>query len=94
MRQVVSVAAATGNGAAEAYTASHHVDEAALLHASEVPDIPSGVLIEQSFGLDQIGRVEPFGEPAEDRRQKITRLARLALPQPKLRQADRSLKFE
>jgi hypothetical protein len=43
-------------------------------------------LVDQSFCLFQIGRVEPFGEPPVDRREKIAGLLPFALiaPQPSL----------
>ena len=44
-------------------------------------------LVEQRLGLFQIGRVEPFGEPAVDGRQKIASLTELALVAPEARQA-------
>ena len=39
-------------------------------------------LFQQRLGFLEIERVEAFGEPAEERRQKLVRLAHLALSQP------------
>ena len=55
---------------------------------------PTALPVQQCLGLFQIGRVEPFGEPAANRRQKVPRLFLLALLEPNLRQAKRSLQLE
>src|ERR1700722_11253876 len=48
------------------------------------PQAPSRCqFVEQGLGLPQIECVEAFGEPAEDRREKIVGLAALALVAPK-----------
>jgi hypothetical protein len=46
-------------------------------------------LIEQRLGLLQVGRIEAFGEPIVDRREKIVRLPSLAMIAPKAREARR-----
>src|SRR6202023_2813813 len=56
---------------------------------------PSGVqLFQQRPGLLQVERVKSFGEPAIDRREKITGFAAPLLFAPEPRQADRCLQFQ
>src|SRR5262249_11856877 len=47
----------------------------------------SSQLFEQCFGLLQVGRVKPFGEPAVDRREQLVGHGPLALLLPQARQA-------
>jgi hypothetical protein len=49
--------------------------------------------VEQNFGLLQVERVEPFGEPAVDRREEIAGRVPLALVAPQPRQAGRRAQF-
>jgi hypothetical protein len=53
-----------------------------------------GQLIEQRLSLFQIERIEAFGEPAVDWREKITRLIPLALIAPEPRHAYRCPEFK
>jgi enoyl-CoA hydratase/carnithine racemase len=50
-------------------------------------------LVEQSLGLLEIARVEAFGEPVVDRREKIAGLIALALTAPETRHAHRRAQF-
>ena len=47
-----------------------------------------GQLVDQRPGVPQDRRVEAFGEPAIDRRKKVTGFAALALFAPEARKAD------
>src|SRR6267142_2885580 len=80
-----------------------HDIEAHIIHASSVAvsrERPfrnrlSGVqLLQQRLGLPQVERIKSFGEPAVDRRKKITGFAAPVLFAPEARQADRCPQFE
>ena len=49
----------------------------------------SGQLLKQRLGLDQIFRIEAFGEPVIDRLQQIERFLALTLRLPQPREAGR-----
>src|SRR6266850_116266 len=51
-------------------------------------------LLQQRLGLPQVERIKSFGEPAVDRRKKITGFAAPVLFAPEARQADRCPQFE
>jgi hypothetical protein len=50
-------------------------------------------LVEQRFGVLQNRRVETFGEPTVDRREKITGFGALALITPEAGEAGRGAQF-
>ena len=56
---------------------------------NEAPALLSCQFVEQGLGLLQIERIEPFGEPAVDRREKIAGLIPFALVAPEPRHAHR-----
>ena len=53
----------------------------------------SGELVQESFCLFQIGRVEAFSEPAVNRRQQLARLRPPVLFAPQPREADGGAQF-
>ena len=56
--------------------------------------MPSAKFLQQRLGPLQVRRAKPFGEPAVDRREKITRFIASQLFAPELGQTDRCLQFE
>src|SRR5262249_612220 len=61
---------------------------------SEVLDAAPLELLQESFRLAQIGRVEPLGEPLVALRQRRASLHRLALARPQPGQARRRTEFQ
>ena len=51
-------------------------------------------LLEQRLGVDEVARVEAFGEPAVDRGEEVARFGALALIAPEAREARRGAQLE
>src|SRR3954453_23846511 len=85
------IPSAAGGGSAEAIWTMRHPD--LFLPSARAIRRRRAELIEQRFGLQQIRRVEPFGEPAVDRREHGVGLIGPALVSPELGEANGRAQF-